>query len=221
VEKPLIHTAWLSGQEVPQQFRDNWATQQAHGRWKLWTPQELQRDARLRWCLYTPYFVSCMKAKHWAAASDLARLLMLYEHGGIWLDGDVSVLKPLDRLMDGRLHVGEEDPAVYGTAVIAAPAKHPVIRYLISSYLDLEYKDLYEGGGNTNGPTNMTGIINALLKNPPTAAKIAIEPREVFYPSHYANPKAINITENTLTWHQWAASWRADADLTKWGHKLP
>ena len=37
--------------------------------------------------------------KKWAFVSDYARLYILKEHGGIYMDTDVEVIKPLDRFL--------------------------------------------------------------------------------------------------------------------------
>lgn len=45
------------------------------------------------------YFQEALTAKKWAFASDYARLKILVENGGFYMDTDVQVLKPLDRFL--------------------------------------------------------------------------------------------------------------------------
>lgn len=48
------------------------------------------------------YFQEALTAKKWAFASDYARLKILVENGGFYMDTDVQVLKPLDRFLPDR-----------------------------------------------------------------------------------------------------------------------
>ena len=45
-------------------------------------------------------------AKKWAFVSDYARIDILYNHGGIYLDTDVELIKPLDELLYQNAFVG-------------------------------------------------------------------------------------------------------------------
>lgn len=44
------------------------------------------------------YCREAYETKKWAFVSDYARLKILYEYGGIYMDTDVEVCKPLDHL---------------------------------------------------------------------------------------------------------------------------
>ena len=46
------------------------------------------------------YIKEAYKNKKYAFVSDVARLKIIYENGGIYLDTDVEVLKPLDDLLN-------------------------------------------------------------------------------------------------------------------------
>ena len=48
------------------------------------------------------FVVRHMPQKKWAFVSDYARYRILYSEGGILLDTDVEVLKPLDELLDNE-----------------------------------------------------------------------------------------------------------------------
>ncbi len=56
-----------------------------------------------------PEFVqTAYNAKKWAFASDYIRLWALYNYGGVYLDTDTEVLKPLDTFLDHRLFIGTQ-----------------------------------------------------------------------------------------------------------------
>ena len=47
-----------------------------------------------------------IEAKKWAFATDYIRLKVVYEYGGIYMDTDVELIKPLDSLLDNKLYFG-------------------------------------------------------------------------------------------------------------------
>lgn len=56
-----------------------------------------------------PKFVKeAYQAKKWAFASDYVRLWALNQYGGIYLDTDVEVLKPLDVFLENRFFIGTQ-----------------------------------------------------------------------------------------------------------------
>lgn len=73
-------------------------------------------------------------AKKWAFVSDYVRLHALYREGGLYLDTDVEVLRPLDDFLDNALFTGYEANDFIMTAVMGAEAGNPVIRQLLAYY---------------------------------------------------------------------------------------
>lgn len=45
-----------------------------------------------------PYAQYCLENKKWAFLSDIVRLVVVNEQGGVYLDTDVEMLRPLDAL---------------------------------------------------------------------------------------------------------------------------
>lgn len=76
-------------------------------------------------CLYVK---QAYDRKKWAFVSDYARLDILYEHGGIYLDTDVELLRDMDALLayDAFISYGEW-PAVNSGAGIGARKKMRII----------------------------------------------------------------------------------------------
>ncbi len=84
------------------------------------------------------YATKAHRQKQWAYCSDYVRLLALYEKGGVYLDTDVELLRALDPLADGALHIGYMHNCALGTAVIISPPRHPVIGGLLAFYEQLD-----------------------------------------------------------------------------------
>ena len=108
------------------------------------------------------YWEQALDEKHWAGASDIARLALLWHHGGIYLDTDVEVLRKekllalqWDAFTYGTCYVGEEtkDGDLCGAVIIAAP-HHPMIARMLEVYAGTNFKDTFNGF--VNGTTMLT-----------------------------------------------------------------
>ena len=69
-----------------------------------------------------------------AHMADKLRLEVIHRHGGIYLDHDVLVLKPLDALLGGRLILGRCSADGLGNGVIIAGRRDPFISIWREAY---------------------------------------------------------------------------------------
>lgn len=91
----IIHWCWLSGEPVPPFLRACMATWKRHlpdYTIKCWTQENFDIHS-VRWV------EEAVAARKWAFAADYIRLYALHTEGGIYLDSDVEILKPFDRLL--------------------------------------------------------------------------------------------------------------------------
>ncbi len=79
---------------------------------------------------------------NWAFVSDYFRLKALYEEGGIYLDTDVEIKKPLDDLLDSDMFLGFIYDSIIGTAVLGCKKGHPFLNFLIEVYTEIEFQVL-------------------------------------------------------------------------------
>ncbi len=70
----------------------------------------------------------------YAFASDWARLHILREHGGIYLDTDVELIKPLTPFLKNRMFWGFEYDCYLATCIIGSEAGHPLLDLLLAEY---------------------------------------------------------------------------------------
>ena len=92
------------------------------------------------------YVKQAYKNKKYAFVSDYARLKVLYEHGGIYLDTDIEVKKDLSDFLNNNLFLGFMYDSLLGTAVIGASKNNRIIGELLEKY---DYKELkYEPNNN-------------------------------------------------------------------------
>ena len=96
----------------------------------------------------------------WAFVSDYARLKIIYENGGIYLDTDVELIKDVTPLVAdgvGFHRISELIEATTGLGVAAAP-HNPVVKAMLDIYenrsfvnADGTYNDIPRPAANTIG----------------------------------------------------------------------
>lgn len=153
--------------------------------------------------------------KKWAFVSDYYRLKVVEEHGGIYLDVDVELLKPLDDLLELDGFMGFE----LGTAKLIATGlgfgavnNHPIITALRENY---ENKPFIKQDGQLDMlpcPQRDTKVLvgYGLIKNNKKQTIQGI----TFFPSDYFSPIGFmgerEFSENTYSIHHFNASWFTD-----------
>lgn len=71
--------------------------------------------------------------KKYAFTSDVVRLYALYNEGGIYMDTDVEVYKPLDEFLNEEGFTGFEDINYPSTATLGAEKENPVIKKMLET----------------------------------------------------------------------------------------
>lgn len=165
-----------------------------------------------------PYTAQAYQAKKYAFVSDYARFKILYEHGGIYFDTDVEVIKPIDDIIAKGPFMGFEinpcaerpNGAVNPGLGLGVGAGHDLYKEIIDAYGQFQFM-------NTNGELNQTTVViytsNILIKKGLTAKKGIQQVDGIFlYPKEYFNPLDDNtgrlvITENTHSIHWYSKTW--------------
>jgi len=127
-----IHFCWF-GSPAPSAVAarlDRW--QKLHPSWAIRQWNESKID--VSGCAYAQ---ACLQRRDWAYLSDYVRLQVLAKEGGVYLDADVELLKPLEGFIDGSFHIGYMHNCALGTAVMISPANHPILGRLIAQYQNL------------------------------------------------------------------------------------
>lgn len=127
-----IHFCWF-GSQLPQDLAARLARwQKLHPSWAIREWNESNID--VSGCAYAQ---ACLQRRDWAYLSDYVRLQVLAKEGGVYLDTDVELLKPLDVFIDGSFHIGYMHNCALGTAVMISPSNHPILGRLIAQYQNL------------------------------------------------------------------------------------
>lgn len=86
------------------------------------------------------FFKEAYNRGKWAYAADVARMWILLNEGGIYMDTDVEVYKPLDEFL-GKAFIGFEDERYLSTAVIGCEKGNPVIETILGLYKSINFKE--------------------------------------------------------------------------------
>lgn len=157
------------------------------------------------------YAKEAYDAKKWAFVSDYARLQVLYTCGGIYLDTDVELLKPLDNLIEEHGFMGFDDNGVVSTGLgFACEKGNELVGRLLSDYDDIPFI-LDDGSYDlTPCPDRNTKMLVALgldINNKNQVFMgIRMLPEDYLCPVKYYTGKKV-ITKNTYSIHHFCASW--------------
>lgn len=89
---------------------------------------------------YNDFTKQAYEQQKWAYVSDVARLWVLYNEGGIYMDTDVEVYKPLDEFLDNEGFTGFESVPHLSTATIGAEKGNPIIKLILDYYNSIDFK---------------------------------------------------------------------------------
>lgn len=148
----------------------------------------------------------------WAFVSDYARLEIIYAHGGIYLDTDVELLRPLDDLAEGyEGFMGFENPKQVATGLgFGAIAGHPLIGTMLADYRDIPFRLGEKHFDTLPCPDRSTKqLVDRGLRldnSEQVIDGIRILPSDYLCPQNFYTGKRI-ISPNTHSIHHYAATW--------------
>lgn len=174
------------------------------------------------------YLRYCYDNKKWAFLSDMARLLIVCEHGGIYFDTDVELVKKPDALLEYEAFYGFETPQYVATGLgFGAVKNHKTVEGMIEQYRLLRPDE------NGNYPLISCPQLNTKALIPyglQLTGERQILQGAVILPVDYMNPYddptgVLNRTENTVSIHWYSKSWMdrktiLRSKLTKPFHRL-
>lgn len=171
------------------------------------------------------YVEEAYNAKKWAFVTDYVRLYALYHEGGVYLDTDVELIKPIDEFLDNNAFSGFETDEYIPTAIMGAEKGNEWIKYLLSYY---DNRHFVNDKGEFDMTTNVITIskmttekydlkLNGELQEVKDIFKIY--PKDYFCPKDYATGE-INLTNNTACIHHFNASWLNKIDVALHNKKM-
>lgn len=152
--------------------------------------------------------------KLYAYLSDYVRLWAVYNHGGIYMDTDVELIKAPDELLKLNAYYGFEGDEFINTGVgFGAEQGHQSVKFMLKKYEDRsnsEYMDDYRNNHKMTGSPRMNtyALTSFGLKQNGTRQNVCgaeIFPKEYFCPFDDVTGD-MNITENTFSIHWYSKS---------------
>lgn len=193
----IIHYCWFGKEPLSKRAQDAIAS------WKKHCPDyEIRQWNEENFDINIfPYVREAYKEKRWAFVSDVARLLALRDYGGVYLDTDVELLKPLDFLLDKEVVFGMENQDRISTAVILARKNNKLIRELLATYKDIRFD---------SSITNVQRFTDTIKNN----NEVTILSKDYFCPKDYESG-FVNFTSNTVAIHFFDQSWKTPEEIDR------
>ena len=224
----LLHQVWLGADPLPtrwEDFSDQLQAMNPDFEYRRWG--DVDADALIAGTPYEQLY------KGWANPgfrSDILRLLILQQFGGIYLDTDCEPVRPLSNLRSGReAFLGatfQPQPireVLVENAVIGSCPGHPFIQAALSAVLAaceaVTPDEFARGAPNVvllSGPGQMSRVLTEYRQKPESLAfDVSVLPSRAFYPIipggewQYAVRPAATRDEfpDTYLVHWWDGSW--------------
>ena len=208
----IIHYCWFGGNPLPE------LAQKCIASWKKYCPDyEIKEwnesNFDLNCC---DYVREAYEAKKWAFVSDVARLYAMVTEGGIYMDTDVEVVKPLDSLLQYHAVSGFESNTMIPTGLMACEKGNPMFKEFLDEY---QMAHFILPDGTLDKTTNVVRITNTCLKygfipdnTMQTINTFTLLPKDYLCPKSFETGKT-ELTRNPLTIHHFNGSWRSDQEI--------
>jgi hypothetical protein len=201
-----IHYCWFGGNPLPPlavKCIESWKKYLPDYEIKEWNESNFDLN-------YNDYVREAYEAKKWAFITDVVRLYAMVTEGGIYMDTDVEVLKPLDSLLSYEAVSGFESQTRIQTGLMACREGQPLFEELLHEYDGIHFK---LPDGSLDMTTNVTRITNTCLKygfvpnnQMQTFNGFTLLPKDYLCPIEQ-NGHMLKLTSNTLTIHHFAGTW--------------
>jgi len=223
----IIHCCWFGGPktELAKKCRASW--ERFAPDWEI-REFVLSRD-------HPPFVTDALAAKKWAVASDWARMKALYDEGGVYLDYDVELVRPIDGLPEGEWVSGEWT-AMGGVWMnpgggIALEKGSSVARGMLERYERLDFDPkrvmmewINESLGAAAGEKGLTVLPPEIMSPIGVDGRLRRTEKTVaihWYAMSWASPKQKVL--QWLSWHgfRWAIDWALKVKRFVAGRRSP
>lgn len=201
----VIHYCWFGKAEIPEHL------QRCINSWKQYCP-----DYKLvRWdesnydISKNKYMKDAYDAKKWGFVPDFARLDIIYNYGGFYLDTDVELIKSLDCLRGNEMYCGFENNHFIALGLgFGAVKGHRLIKKMMDMYNTLKFETRY--GLPVVSPVYQTEALlgeNVQMNNTfQQMDDFTVYPSEVMAPIGSLGIGS-GITQKTVSIHHYEGSW--------------
>lgn len=205
----VIHYCWFGGNPLPD------SAIKCIESWKKFCPDyEIKEWNESNYDVNKcAYIKEAYEAKKWAFVSDYARFDILYQHGGLYFDTDVELIRPIEDIVEAGAFMGVENDELY----LVNPGLGLGAKKGMRFYKDiLDFYDnqhFIDASGQLNTTTIVRYTTDLLIERGLKRVEgiqcvdnIQIYPKEYFCPISYETG-VLDITENTRSIHHFSQSW--------------
>ena len=211
-----IHYCWLGGAPLPElalKCIDSWKRFCPDYRIIRWDESNLDLSCDR----YVRYQYS---VKNWALTTDFLRFKIVYNHGGVYFDTDVELIKPIDELLANHAFIGVDSVGyVNPGSGVGSEKDFPLWKTLLDQY------NAYDFSVDSSPPafSILRKFTESLGYSSPDQVKtledLTIYPVDYFSPIDLTTRK-LQVTNNTYSIHHFFGSWiseeeRKDVQLRK------
>lgn len=203
-----IHYCWFGGKSLPSQAIkciNSWRKFFPGYEIIEWNESNFDVDV-------FEYTCKAYEAKKYAFVSDMARLFILSQYGGIYFDTDVEVVKPFENIIEKGGYLGIEASGsefrVNPGLGFACVKGSPVIGGILDVYKRLTFDETKLKYCNIVTLTTDFLLKKGLQKinEVQSIDDITVYPQDYFNPCDMSTGK-IKISPNTMSIHHFSASW--------------
>lgn len=204
-----IHYCWFGGNKLPK------LAKKCIKSWKKYLPdyQIIEWNEKNFDVNITEFSKKAYEEKKWAFVSDVARVYALKEMGGIYLDTDMMIKKPVDEtILEKDFFVGWESDINIAVGVLGAVKGNKIIEELFEKYKKTEFNS--ENIYKITIPRLLTDLLKKEykmkvnhLENQVLKGNTYILARDYFYPISSDRSLADMFTKNTCMIHYYSGTW--------------
>ena len=196
----LIHCCWFSSNkksDLNLKCIESWKKYLPDFKIKEWNKSNFPIDDY-------PFAKEAYLQGKYAFAADVVRLYALQSEGGIYLDMDVEILKPLYHLLDNTAFAGFETREMVGLHMMGSIPNGKFVSAILNHYKKLSFSMVVQ-------PQIVTSILDRIgfdMNGEYQTAEdfLTIYPEDYFTPYNYYTKKAY-FTPNTVALHHYEGSW--------------
>lgn len=214
----IIHYVWVGSKMSARQhaYLDTWRATNPDMELREWNESNID--------LQIPLIADAYRRKRWATVADAVRLMAVHEYGGVYLDVDFKLFKPLGRLLDldcfFSFQTETRSADWVANGVFGATPKHWFIAKALTRLLTMRPNLLGIERPTKYGPKLITKLLTSHGLDHYSDEGVFVQgvyvcPTKVFFPFQWFEQFSEScVGETTIGAHFWEKSW--EQDVPKW-----
>lgn len=193
-----LHYCWFGNNPKPKTFQDCLAS------WQQFCPDfEIIEWNEVNSEKYTnAFYRNALRKKKYAFVADYIRAKVFFEQGGVYLDTDMLLIKPIEDLLRFDFFTSEEVKERVAFGLFGVVPGHRFLQQMVHFYNTTEF--------NQFAPPVITHTFSPLINRATIAANEIIFESDYFYPLSYENKQEDYmkyVTSKSYAVHLWDHSW--------------